>query len=193
MVNAACPWTGGGIVIKADVLRAVEQEALAGYARDEEACGYLKGPVSEPLFCDEHVRMENIANKLHAMDPVQYFRTARTFFDFNGKKFVDAFERGAAEGRPIKVLYHSHLDAGAYFSPTDAAIMSGGEPPTSEGGQIAMGPGPAFPLAYLVTSVRSTGRRAEGALSAYIEEHRLFIWDGSAFVSSTFAVADEHG
>lgn len=183
MVMASYPWTGGGVVLKAAVLKAVEEEALAGYARDEEACGYLRGPASEPLLCDEHVRMENIANKLHARDPERYFRTARTFFDFNGKRFSDAIDRGAAEARPVKVLYHSHLDAGAYFSPTDAAMMSGGEPPATEGGTSEMGPGPAFPLAYLVTSV-------QGAASTppSIAEHRLFVWDGSAFVASTFTV-----
>jgi [CysO sulfur-carrier protein]-S-L-cysteine hydrolase len=86
----------------------------------------------------------------------------------------------AREGRPVKVLYHSHLDAGAYFSPTDAAVMSMGEPPAVEGGPITMGPGPAYPLAFLVTSVR------RGA----IEEHRLFVWDGEAraFVAATFEI-----
>ena len=183
MVTASFPWTGGGVVLKAAVLAAVEAEALAGYARDEEACGYLKGPASEPLLCDEQVRMENIANKLHALDPDRYFRTARTFFDFNGKRFSDAIDRGAAEGRPVKVLYHSHLDAGAYFSPTDAAMMSGGEPPAAEGAAIEMGPGPAFALAYLVTSVRGAP-----AAPPSIAEHRLFVWDGAAFVASTFTV-----
>lgn len=186
MVMTSHPWTAGGLTLKASVLKAVEEEALAGYARDEEACGYLKGPASEPLLCDEHVRMENIANKLHAIDPERYFRTARTFFDFNGKRFSDAIEKGAAAGRPVKVLYHSHLDAGAYFSPTDAAMMSGGEPPATEGGEITMGPGPAFPLAYLVTSVRG----AEGGGAPFIAEHRLFVWDGTAFVPSTFNVID---
>jgi proteasome lid subunit RPN8/RPN11 len=166
-------------------MRAVEEDALAGYARDEEACGYLSGPLSEPLLCEEHARMENIANKLHAMDPARYFRTAKTFFDFNGKRFSDAFDRGAREGRPIKVLYHSHLDAGAYFSPTDAAMMSGGEPPDREGGPITMGPGPAWPLAFLVVSVR--GREAG---EPRIDDRRLFVWNGAAFIESTFSIVD---
>jgi proteasome lid subunit RPN8/RPN11 len=186
MVTTLFPWTAGGVVIKAPILKAVEDEALAGYARDEEACGYLKGPAAQPLLCDEHVRMENIANKLHAIDPARYFRTGRTFFDFNGKRFSDAVEKGAGDGRPVKVLYHSHLDAGAYFSPTDAAVMSGGEPPATEGGSIIMGPGPAFPLAYLVTSVHGG---AKGAVPS-IAEHRLFIWDGAAFVPSPFSLID---
>jgi hypothetical protein len=80
----------------------------------------------------------------------------------------------------VKVLYHSHLDAGAYFSPTDAAVMSMGEPPEEEGAPITMGPGPAWPVAFLVTSVRH----------GEIDEHRLFVWDAasSTFVASSFSV-----
>jgi [CysO sulfur-carrier protein]-S-L-cysteine hydrolase len=175
------PWTRAGVSVTRAVLAAVEADALRGYAADEEACGYLRGPAGDGR-CDEHQRLVNTANKLHALDPEQFFRTARTFFSFNEKKFADAVDASAREGRPVKVMYHSHLDAGAYFSPTDAAVMSMGEPPAVEGGPIVMGAGPAWPLAFLVTSVR------DGKL----DEHRLFVWDGAAraFVASAFTVED---
>ncbi len=178
---APYPWTRGGVHVTRAVLRAVEEDALAGYARDEEACGYLRGPAGDAI-CDDHTRMENVANKLHARDPETYFRTGRTFFAFNEKRFQDAVERGAKEGRPVKVLYHSHLDAGAYFSPTDAAVMSMGEPPAFEGGPVVMGPGPAWPLAFLVTSVR------KGAIA----DHGLFVWDEAAraFVAAPLTVVE---
>ena len=35
-----------------------------------------------------------------------------------------AFEAGESSGRPIKVIYHSHCDAGAYFSAEDAATFA---------------------------------------------------------------------
>jgi len=173
------PWTVGGVRITRAALDAVEADALAGYAKDEEACGYLRGPAGDAR-CDEHVRLVNTASKLHALDPERYFRTARTFFSFNEKKFDDAVHASAREGRPVKILYHSHLDAGAYFSPTDAAVMSLGEPPAVEGGPITMGDGPAWPLAFLVTSVRA----------GKLDEHRVFVWDGAAraFVASPFTV-----
>src|SRR5262249_31851248 len=148
------------------ILRAVDDDAIAAYARDEEACGYLRGPASDARLVDERITMVNTANKLHAIDPERYFRTAREFFSFNEKKFDDAVRASAAEGRPVKVLYHSHLDAGAYFSPTDAAVMSFGEPPAVEGGPITMGPGPQWPLAFLVTSVRKSK----------VDDRRLFVW-----------------
>ena len=173
-------WTRGGLTLARAALEAIEADARAAYARDEEACGYLRGPQDDALLCDEHVALVNTANKLHALDPETYFRTARTFFSFNEKKFDDAVAASAREGRPIKVLYHSHLDAGAYFSPTDAAVLSFGEPPAEEGGAITMGPGPAWPLAFLVTSVRR----------GVIDDHRLFVWDAAAatFTASHFTV-----
>jgi [CysO sulfur-carrier protein]-S-L-cysteine hydrolase len=174
------PWLSkDGVTITRAALRAVEEDALRGYALDEEACGYLKGPAGDAR-CDEHVRMINVANKLHAIDPETYFRTARMYFAFNEKKFDDAVKQGASEGRPVKVLYHSHLDAGAYFSPTDAAVMSMGEPPVVEGGPFSLGAGPAWPLAFLVTSVR------EGKVAA----HGVFVWDGAAFVEAPLHVED---
>jgi proteasome lid subunit RPN8/RPN11 len=184
MVSSEHAWTAGGLVITRAAIRAIEEDALAGYARDEEACGYLTGPADPPLLCDAHVRMENTARRLHEIDPERYFRTARQYFSFNEKRFQDAVTAGAAGGRPVKLLYHSHLDAGAYFSPTDAAVMSSGEPPEREGGPIAMGPGPAWPLAFLVTSVRGEGGPPR------VDEHKLFVWDGAAFVASTFSILD---
>jgi proteasome lid subunit RPN8/RPN11 len=180
MSGELTPWILGDLRIARSALDAVATDALLAYTREEEACGYLRGPAADGLLCDEHVRMVNTANKLHALDPEQYFRTARTFFSFNEKKFDDAIGASSREGRPIKVLYHSHLDAGAYFSTTDASVMSFGEPPAFEGGPATMGPGPAWPLAFLVTSVR------QGVL----EEHKLFVWspDAGAFVPSTFTI-----
>ena len=70
----------------------------------------------------------------------------------------------------MKILYHSHLDVGAYFSETDAsaATMGGSEP--------------AYDLAYLVTSVRS----------GKVDDHRLFVWDQAtrAFVETSLSVTD---
>jgi proteasome lid subunit RPN8/RPN11 len=175
-------WIKGSLRISKRALEAVEQDALRGYAADEEACGYLRGPSEDALLVDEIVVMANTASKLHALDPERYFRTARMFFSFNEKKFDDAVRASSKEGRPVKILYHSHLDAGAYFSPTDKAVMSCGEPPGEEGAAIVMGPGPAWPLAFLVTSVRDHK----------VAEHRLFIWDEVAkdFVVSDFTVVD---
>jgi [CysO sulfur-carrier protein]-S-L-cysteine hydrolase len=176
------PWIRGGLLITRAALNAVEEDALRAYGRDEEACGYLRGDAALPLRCDEAVAMENLANKLHQREPERYFRTGRAYFEFNTFKFERAVASSASLGRPVKVLYHSHLDAGAYFSPTDKAAMSMGVMPEVEGGPIQMGPGPAYPLAFLVVSVKG----------GVIAEHRLFVWDEALpdFVPSSFTVVD---
>lgn len=177
-MSAVSPWVRGGLRIQRAALDVVERDARRGYTLDEEACGYLTGPGDDGLFVDEAVPLVNLAAKLHALDPVTYFRSARSYFAFNEKRFDDAVRAGAESARPVKVLYHSHLDKGAYFSPTDRAVMSLGEPPVHEGGAFQLGDGPAWPLAFLVTSVRALG----------VDEHRLFVWDGSDFAESSFAV-----
>jgi proteasome lid subunit RPN8/RPN11 len=152
------PWVKGGIVVPSAVLERVFEEARAAYARDEESCGFLVGPAGDALAVSDAVPMENRANKLHKLDPETYPRTGRMYFDIDPLKFQRAIERGEADGKPVKVLYHSHLDVGAYFSETDAtaAKMGGDEP--------------AYDLAYLVTSVRG----------GQVDDHKLFVWEPGA-------------
>lgn len=167
------PWIEGNLTIARSVLDRVDQEALRAYDDDEESCGFLVGPVLQPRHVDAIVPMVNRANALHRLDPEAYPRTGRTYFDIDSMKFESAIARGAAEARPIKVLYHSHLDAGAYFSATDAEVakMGQGEPP--------------WDLAYLVTSVRA--RR--------VDDRKLFVWDPNraVFVESEFKALDGNG
>ena len=149
------PWVRGGITIAREIAERVDAEACAAFARDEESCGLLLGPSAEPLLVDAIVPMENRANKLHELDPETYPRTGRMYFDLDPLKFERAVREGEGSGRPVKVLYHSHLDVGAYFSETDAqAAMMGGD-------------APSYDLAYLVTSVRAGG----------VDDRKLFVWD----------------
>lgn len=173
------PWILGKLRITKAVLDRVDEEARAAYGRDEESCGLLLGPQGEggpsdggprepALLVDEVVPFENRANKLHKLDPETYPRTGRMYFDIDPMKFGRAVEAGEGNGRPVKVLYHSHLDVGAYFSETDAqAATMGGDAPT-------------YDLAYLVTSVRA------GA----VDDRKLFIWDPAAkkFVETELTV-----
>jgi [CysO sulfur-carrier protein]-S-L-cysteine hydrolase len=160
-------WTRGNLRIPKSVLEVIEHAGRAAYGRDEESCGFLEGPVGDPLFVDKAVELENLANKYHAADPEGHPRTGREYFKINSLKFERAIEEGKKSGRPVKVFFHSHLDCGAYFSAEDAASMTLG------------GTGdPNYALAYLVTAVD------KGEVTA----HRLFVWDGSSrsFVESKF-------
>jgi [CysO sulfur-carrier protein]-S-L-cysteine hydrolase len=163
------PWIAGGLRIPKDVVAKVDEEAtLAATQRDEESCGFLVGPASDALLVDAIVPMENRANKLHRLDPETYPRTGRMYFDIDPLKFERAVREGEAAGRPVKVLYHSHLDVGAYFSETDAqAATAGGDAPT-------------YDLAYLVTSVRA----------GVVDDRKLFVWDAGTkrFVEAALTV-----
>ena len=171
MVSA--PWALGGVKLQRRVLTAIERAAREAYARDEEACGYLSGPASDPLRVDEVVVLENLANKYHAVDPDGHPRTGREYFKINALRFNRALETGKEAGHPIKVFFHSHLDCGAYFSEEDARSMTMGD-----------GSGPTYPeLCYLVTAV-DLGQ---------VTNHRLFRWDaaGATFVEAPFEAVDD--
>jgi proteasome lid subunit RPN8/RPN11 len=168
MVTMTRPWATGGVRIKQAILDRVDEEARAGYAKEEESCGLLTGPATDELLVDAIVPMVNRARMLHEMDPETYPRTAKTYFDLDPLKFQRAIERGDEAGHPVKVLYHSHLDVGAYFSETDAAAAKMG------------GDSPAYELAYLVTSVRAQR----------VDDHKLFVWsaESRAFVEAELRV-----
>lgn len=162
-------WINGNLRIERAALAVVEAAAVAAYARDEEACGYIAGPSSDALLCSAAMELENLANKYHAIDPEGHPRTGREYFKINSLKFEKALAQGVEAGTPVKVFFHSHLDCGAYFSQEDAASMTNG------------GTGdPAYALSYLVTAVD------EGKVTA----HKLFIWEpqSRSFVESPFTI-----
>jgi proteasome lid subunit RPN8/RPN11 len=163
------PWVRGHLTVPREVLDELEAEAKAAYGRDEEACGYLTGSAAEPLAADQAVIMPNLANRYHELDPEAYPRKANKYFLLDARKFSRAIEQGEAAGRPVKVLWHSHLDVGSYFSETDAAAANMG------------GDEPANDLAYLVTSVRQ----------GVVDDHRLFVWSESErrYVEAPLAIS----
>jgi proteasome lid subunit RPN8/RPN11 len=165
------PWAGGNLAVSRAIIDRVDDEARKAYEKDEESCGFLVGPAATPRLLTDIAPMVNRANALHRLDPESYPRTGRTYFDIDSMKFEGAIRRGESEGRPVKVLYHSHLDVGAYFSPTDAEVakMGQGEPP--------------WDLAYLVTSVRA----------GVVDDRKLFVWDAAtrSFVESPLEILDE--
>jgi hypothetical protein len=55
-------WVHGGVRIVSSALARIEQAGKAAYGRDEESCGYLEGPESDPLLCDVAVELENLSN-----------------------------------------------------------------------------------------------------------------------------------
>lgn len=138
-------------VLDAQALQAIYRHAAATYP--EECCGFV--------FADAYVHCgENIQNQLNRLDPDVYRRSAA-----NGYTFAVAdtllLNRSLRSGNPVRVIYHSHPDVGAYFSREDADKA------------LFMGQ-PIHPVAYLVVDVR-----AGEPLGA-----KLFEWNGATFVCS---------
>jgi [CysO sulfur-carrier protein]-S-L-cysteine hydrolase len=131
-------WIEGQLRIRADVMAALEAEAVARYP--SEACGFVLGPESDPSLLDEAVTEVNEADKYHRLDPETFPRTSATYFKLNELRAAKRFAEGEATGRPVKVIFHSHCDAGAYFSAEDAYTFA------SEGQLM-------WPCAFIVVSV----------------------------------------
>lgn len=132
------PWIAGDLEITPSVMEQIERHALACYP--SESCGFVFGPADHPSLLDSMQPEENEADKYHSLDPVTFPRTSKTYFKINELRAARTFERGERDGRPVKVIYHSHCDAGAYFSDEDAATFA-------NAGQLM------WPCAYVVVSV----------------------------------------
>ncbi len=177
------PWAREGVRVPRPVLEEIEAHAREAYAgglevdgahEGEEACGILQGPAADALLADRAVRIPNLANRYHALDAESYPRTGRMYFLIDPPKFARPVREGEESGRPIKVLYHSHLDCGAYFSETDTQTA------------LAGGHEPSYDLAFLVVSVRGDGKGG----GAHVDDRKLFVWNAAkkAFVEAPLTV-----
>ena len=116
------PWIRGELTLPASVLAELHQHALECYPN--ECCGFIAGPAADGPQLSASAREVNEADKFHKLDPQTFPRTARTYFKINELRAARAFEQGEKAQEPIKVIYHSHCDAGAYFSAEDAATFA---------------------------------------------------------------------
>jgi proteasome lid subunit RPN8/RPN11 len=134
-------------------LARIKGQAEAEYPA--ECCGVLllRGPdPGERLL----LPCRNIQDQLHARDPATHPRDSRTAYFIDPKDLL-AIGRREGEGYRVAVIYHSHIDAGAYFSATDKrnALIDGE---------------PSYPDAvYVVLSV----------LEGRVADTQAFVWDAA--------------
>jgi proteasome lid subunit RPN8/RPN11 len=145
-------WIAGDLRIPAAVMAELEAHALETYP--SECCGFVSGPSVEPAALDSYQREVNEADKYHHLDPETFPRTSRTYFKINELRAARAFDSAEKDGRPIKVIFHSHCDAGAYFSQEDAATFATDN--------LLM-----WPCAFIVVSVQA-GEVAERKLWVHV-------------------------
>jgi len=139
------------MALTASELAQVTAQAEAEYPA--ECCGVLlvrPGSGGERLL----VPCRNVQDELHTGDPAKHPRDSRTAYFIDPKDLL-TIGRREAQGYAVSVIYHSHIEAGAYFSPTDRknALIDGE---------------PTYPEAvYVVLSV--VGKR--------VVDTRAFGWD----------------
>jgi proteasome lid subunit RPN8/RPN11 len=101
----------------------------------EECCGVVLSRGTN----EQVRRLENIQNKLHALDPTTYPRTAAIAYAMDPRELETVIDDAAKAGAKLKAFYHSHPDHEAYFSAEDKAFaLPFGEPTFPHAAQIVV-------------------------------------------------------
>ena len=154
----------GQIQIPDDALRRIEAHALREYPN--ECCGLVLGPAGEPGVARRLRECVNAQDAFHQRDPVEFPRTGRTAYFIDPSELLAIERDRIGRDEAIRVIYHSHCDAEAYFSEEDTArAMFEGEPVYPE-------------VAYLVVSVRS-GEIAGMKIFCWRSEQERFVCEWS--------------
>lgn len=142
------------MILSADEREAIRRHAEAEYPR--ESCGVILARGSERRL----LPCRNVQDDLHARDPLRHPRDARTayYIDPHDLLRIGGLED---EGFAVHVIYHSHVDTGAYFSETDRR-------------QALLGEEPAYPQATYVVTAVAQGRAEAIAAFRWDVERRDF-------------------
>jgi proteasome lid subunit RPN8/RPN11 len=113
----------------------IRRQAEAEYPN--ECCGVVlvrEGSGERLLF-----PCRNVQDEYNAKDPEHYPRTSRTAYKIDDESLRRIFVEFDRDGYRVSVIYHSHIDAGAYFSPTDKAeALMKGEPRNPEATYVVL-------------------------------------------------------
>ena len=145
------------ISIPEDILLQVYRQARASFPR--ECCGWLAGPrdsdaVSAVRTCDNAQEAGG--------HPIAAERGAETAYVFSASDLLD-LNRTLDGDTPPRIIYHSHPNGRAYFSPTDQQVA-----------RDPWGDGPAYPVQQLVVGIDGE-RVAEAALFDWSYEANEFV------------------
>jgi [CysO sulfur-carrier protein]-S-L-cysteine hydrolase len=144
--------------LRRDNFAAIKAQAEREYPY--ECCGFVIGNDAV-----EEVRpIPNIQNEKHAVDPVAHPRDARTAYLMEPRALLAVQTEADRRALELKLVYHSHPDHDAYFSPTDrqqACAFDPGEPDY---------PG----TSYIVLSIRN-GKFSRAAAFVWDENKRDFV------------------
>lgn len=157
MVNPHEAGENHPVTISRQLLLEIYSEARKGFPA--ECCGWLAGS-RETAVAD---KLRPCVNDQDAGNhPVAADRTAERAYVFSAQDLLD-LNRSLDEDRPPLVIYHSHPNGQAYFSPTDRQVAAS-----------PWGDGPAYPVQQLVVGI-DENRVVESALFAWSDEEEGFV------------------
>ena len=134
-------------------LDAIFQQARREYPR--ECCGMLTSRAEIPNVIAHLRPCRNLYDAYHALDPDNFPRSAGTAYFMDPRELLKIQKANRVLGEMIRVIYHSHIDADAYFSGEDERMAA----PEKE---------PAYPgTDYLVISV----------MRGEVKDANLFSWN----------------
>ena len=133
--------------------------AVAAYP--EECCGIGTASENEPDTIRHWYPCVNAQDRFHALDSVRFSRTSRNGYRIAPEELLRITREASLQGEIIRLIVHSHCDAGAYFSEEDErCALIGGEPPYPEADQMVI-----------------------AVVNGRVREHAVFEWrPGSGFV-----------
>ncbi len=115
------------LTLTPDVVRTLQDHARACYPAESVALLFASAGSQR---AERVAVLDNIADRLHAMDPDEYPRTSRDFFAVNEAKMLRQVREHEAQGLSWIAFVHSHIDCGAYFSAEDKKYAApDGQPP----------------------------------------------------------------
>jgi proteasome lid subunit RPN8/RPN11 len=142
--------------IPQSLLKQIFEQAEREYP--SECCGMILGPSDKPDALTRIRPLRNVQDEYHKRDPENFPRTAQTAYFMDSTGLLRIHKEARQTKEEIKIIYHSHIDTGAYLSEEDKRIALSEEEPVYPG------------VAYLVISV----------IKGKAAEWNLFEWDSSA-------------
>ena len=142
--------------IPSEVLTQIYREARRSFPF--ECCGWLSGPANGGTATNLR-RCENA--QAEGGHPTEAARTAEAAYVINGHDLLE-LNRSLDSDVPALVIYHSHPNGQAYFSPTDREVATS-----------PWGDGPAYPVQQLVVGINED-RVVEAALFAWSDDESGF-------------------
>ena len=145
------------VAIERSLLESIYRQARASFPN--ECCGWLAGPRIGNVATDIHPCVNDQDSGNH---PTVADRTAERAYVFSAADLLE-LNRTLDGDHPPLVIYHSHPNGQAYFSPTDRQVAAS-----------PWGDGPAYPVQQLVVGIDER-RVAEAALFAWSDDDDGFV------------------